>query len=140
MTIWNMLIVVKHRDSVDVETNWWWWLLKTFDLLPYAIIIKSINQIMAWLYASVGSRLLKVVTIYDDLRLQITCGERDIGVKLHSIVTQLSQSSTTMAWVDWCENWETAFRLNHLILWEKCLFGAARFASTHKKFDIDTST
>jgi len=40
--------------------------LKTFNFIPYAIIIKSITQIMAMLYASVGSRLLKVVTNYDD--------------------------------------------------------------------------
>jgi len=40
--------------------------LKTFDFIPYAIINKSITQIMTLLFVSVGSRLLKVVTYYDD--------------------------------------------------------------------------
>jgi len=62
--------------------------LKTFDCIPYAIIIRSIAQIMARLFVSVGSRLLKAVTNYDDKRLQITCGVREIGLKLHYIVTQ----------------------------------------------------
>jgi len=58
MTIWNILIVVKHRESVDVKLNWRW-LLKNFHFYTifYAIIIKSITQIMVWLFVSVGSRL-----------------------------------------------------------------------------------
>jgi len=36
--------------------------------------------------------------------IQVTRGEREIGVKLHSIVTQSSQRSTTTVWVDRCEN------------------------------------
>jgi len=95
---------------------------------------------MAWLFVSVGSRLPKVVTNYDDKRLQIARSEREIGVKLHSIVTQSSQSSTTTVWVDRCENGETAVRLNHLILRRKHHLGTGKYALTHKKFDIDTST
>ena len=40
--------------------------LKTFDFIPFAILIKSINQIMALLFVSVGSILLKAVTNYDN--------------------------------------------------------------------------
>ena len=119
MTIWNMLIVVCNRST---ESQLMWSrtdndFLKTFDFIPYAILIKSTTQIMALLFVSVGSRLLKIVTNYDNQWLQITHGEREVGVKLHSIVTQSSQSSTTTVWYYRCENWETAVRLNHLILW-----------------------
>jgi len=40
--------------------------LKTFDFIPYAIIIKPITQTMTRLFVSVGSRLLKAVTYYGD--------------------------------------------------------------------------
>jgi len=62
---------------------------------------------------------------------QITRGERDIGVKLHSIVTQSSLSKLNHHSLGWykcrCENWETAARLYHLILWRKRHFGTAKF-------------
>jgi len=107
---------------------------------PYSIQFKSITQVMTWLFVSVGSRLLKAVTNYDDKRLQITRGERELGVKLNSIVTQSSQNSTITVRVDRWDNWETTVRLNQLILWRQLNFGTGTYASTHKKFDIDTST
>ena len=118
--------------------------LKTFNFIPNAIIInfiKSITQIKAWLFVFVGSRLLKAVTNYDNKWLQIARGEREISVKyMYILLWHSSQSSTTTAWVDRCTNWETAVWLNHLILWRKRHFGIAKYALTHKKFDIDTST
>ena len=57
-----MLIVVKHREWSRTNDD----CLKKIDFIPYAIIIKSITQIMAWLCVSVGSRLLEAVTNYDD--------------------------------------------------------------------------
>jgi len=68
MTIWNMLVVVCNR-STDSQLTWSRTdddCLKTFDLIPYAILIKSITQVMAWLFVSVGAKLLKAVTNYDD--------------------------------------------------------------------------
>jgi len=47
---------------------------------------------------------LSLITTISFKRLQITRSERMIGVKLHSIVAQSSQSSTTTVWVDTCEN------------------------------------
>jgi len=66
MTIWNMLIVVSNR-STESQLTWSRTddnCLKTSDFVPYAIWIKLITLIMAWLFVSVGSRMLKAVTNY----------------------------------------------------------------------------
>ena len=68
MTIWNMLIGVCNR-STESQLTWSRTdddCLKTFDFIPYAILIKSITQVMGCLFVSVGSRLLKAVSNYDD--------------------------------------------------------------------------
>jgi len=49
MTIWNMLIVVCNR-STDSQLTWSRTdddCLKTYHLISYAILIKSITQVMA---------------------------------------------------------------------------------------------
>jgi len=136
MTIWNMLLVVKHRESVDVEPNRRW-LLKNFHF--YTICNnKSITQITVWLFVSY--RVQNCLNCHLLRRLVVTNNTRWAPDWYEAIFyCKASQSSTTTIWVDRCENWETAVRLNHLILWRKRHFRTATYASTHKKFDIDCS-
>jgi len=55
MTIWNMLIVVCNLSTESQLTlsRTDDFCLKTFDFIPYAILIMWTTQIMAWLFVSV---------------------------------------------------------------------------------------
>ena len=57
---------MEYAYSSEAQRVSWRGLLKIFDFIPYVITIKSSTQIMAWLFVSVGSKLLKAVPNYDD--------------------------------------------------------------------------